>query len=62
MGEDEDGQSGAGTGGMGGPFGGMNPVDLADLFAQFQGNGPFGGGFRFHAGGPSDDFFSQETR
>ncbi|KAF8448872.1 hypothetical protein L210DRAFT_3640505 [Boletus edulis BED1] len=60
MGEDEDGQNDSGMGGMDGPFGGMNPVDLADIFAQFQGGGPFGGGggggFRFHAGRPSGDF------
>lgn len=58
MGEDEDGQSGFGTGGMGGPFGSMNPADLADIFAQFQGGSPFGGGggFRFHSGGHSGDF------
>ena len=55
MGEDEDGQNGSG---MGAPFGGMNPADLADIFAQFQGGGPFGGGggFRFHTGGNSADF------
>lgn len=56
MGEDEDGQNDSG---MGGPFGPMNPGDLADIFAQFQGGGPFGGGggFRFHAGGRhSGDF------
>lgn len=59
MGEDEDGQNDSGTGGMGGPFGGVNPADLADIFAQFReggsfGGGPFGGGggggFRFHSG------------
>ncbi|KIK79156.1 hypothetical protein PAXRUDRAFT_834232 [Paxillus rubicundulus Ve08.2h10] len=57
MGEDEDGQNDFGMGGMGG-FG-MQPVDLADLFAQFRGGGPgggpFGGGggtrFHFHSGG-----------
>lgn len=60
MGEDEDGQNDSGTGGMGGPFGSMNPADLADIFAQFQGGGPFGGGgggFHFHSGGrQSGDF------
>ena len=61
MGEDEDGQNDSGMGGMGSPFGAMNPADLADIFAQFQGGGgPFGGGgggFRFHSGGrPSGDF------
>ncbi|KAH7918272.1 TPR-like protein [Leucogyrophana mollusca] len=56
MGEDEDGQSdGQGMGGFG-----MNPADIAEVFAQFQGGGgPFGGGggtfgggggFRFHTG------------
>lgn len=59
MGEDEDGQNESGTGGT--PFGGMNPADLADIFAQFQGGGPFGGGggggFHFHtAGRHSGDF------
>ncbi|KAH7915250.1 hypothetical protein BJ138DRAFT_1142032 [Hygrophoropsis aurantiaca] len=61
MGEDEDGQ---GEGGMGG-FG-MNPADLAEVFAQFQGGGfrgggPFGGGggfggggFHFHSGHPQE--------
>lgn len=54
MGEDEDGQNGSGMG----PFGNMQPADLADIFTQFQGGGPFGGGggFRFHAGGHSGDF------
>ncbi|KAG9313146.1 hypothetical protein JVU11DRAFT_6596 [Chiua virens] len=58
MGEDEDGQN---ESGMAGPFGGMHPGDLADIFAQFQGGG-FGGGpfgssnFRFRAGGTSGDF------
>ncbi|KIJ65490.1 hypothetical protein HYDPIDRAFT_110587 [Hydnomerulius pinastri MD-312] len=57
MGEDEDGQNDSGMGG----FGGMNPTDLADIFAQFQGGGSFGGGpfggggggggFHFHSGG-----------
>jgi len=62
LGEDEDGQNDSGTGPMGSPFGGMNPADLADIFAQFQGGGfgePFGGGggFRFHTGGQrSGDF------
>lgn len=67
MGEDEDGQNESGMGGTGGPFGGMNPADIAEIFAQFQGGGfgggPFGGGggggggFRFHTGGQhSDDF------
>ncbi|KAI9464673.1 hypothetical protein HD554DRAFT_2120880 [Boletus coccyginus] len=62
LGEDEDGQNDSGTSPMGNPFGGMNPADLADIFAQFQGGGfgePFGGGgsFRFHAGGRrSGDF------
>ncbi|KAH7890916.1 hypothetical protein F5I97DRAFT_2052017 [Phlebopus sp. FC_14] len=44
MGEDEDGQNDSGMGG----FGGMHPTDLADIFAQFQGGGPFGGGGGFH--------------
>ena len=49
MGEDEDGQND--SGGMGGPFGGVNPADLADIFAQFHGGGFRGGGFHFHGGG-----------
>lgn len=53
MGEDEDGQNDSGMGGMGSPFGGMNPADLADLFAHIQGGG---GGFRFHAGGRPSEF------
>ncbi|KAF9233480.1 hypothetical protein BU15DRAFT_80089 [Melanogaster broomeanus] len=55
MGEDEDGQNDSGMGGFGG---GMQPTDLADIFAQFQGGGfagggPFGGGggFHFHSSG-----------
>jgi DnaJ family protein C protein 7 len=56
LGEDEDGQSSMGGGGMGG----MDGVDLADLFAQFHGGGggfggggfPGGGGGHSHGGFP----------
>ncbi|OAX40322.1 TPR-like protein [Rhizopogon vinicolor AM-OR11-026] len=40
MGEDEDGQTEGGMGGSG-PF---SNADLAEIFSQFQGGGPFGGG------------------
>ncbi|KAL4065936.1 hypothetical protein V8B97DRAFT_1932859 [Scleroderma yunnanense] len=67
IGEDEDGQMDSSNG-----FGGMNGVDLADIFAHLQGGGPFGhgggfggggpfgggggGGFRFHTSSRSQDF------
>lgn len=60
LGEDEDGQMDSAN-----AFG-MNGVDIADLFAQFQGGGgPFGnagsfggggGGFRFHTRSQSFGF------
>jgi len=50
-GEDEDGQTSAGPGGMGGGFpGGMDMNDLASLFAHMQGGGG-GGGAHFASGG-----------
>ncbi|KAG6334264.1 hypothetical protein ID866_4821 [Astraeus odoratus] len=62
MGEDEDGQMDSSP--MGG-MGNFGHVDLTDIFAQFQGGGPFGrpgfgggghGGFRFHTQSRSHDF------
>ncbi|EMD39434.1 hypothetical protein CERSUDRAFT_72582, partial [Gelatoporia subvermispora B] len=69
LGEDEDGMSSSGMGGMNG----MRPMDLSELFAQFHGGGGGGGGgfgggfnggfrsgpsFQTHSyGGYDDDFF-----
>lgn len=53
-GEDEDGMNEGGGGGFGGGMHGMNPADIAQMFAQFGGGSPFGGGGRghhFHSGG-----------
>ena len=46
MGQDEDGMNGGGGGG----FGGMNPSDMEEIFAQFA----FGGGG--HRGGHTHTF------
>lgn len=53
LGEDEDGTTDSSH--MGGGTAGMNPADLASIFAQFGGaggGGGGGGGFPFGPGGP----------
>ena len=50
LGEDEDGMSDSG-------MGGMNQMDLAELFAQFHGGGGFSGGFTSGGRGQQHGFF-----
>lgn len=47
LGEDEDGMNGGGGGGGGG-FGGMNPADMEEIFAQFAGARFSSGSHRSH--------------